>query len=255
MNNLAAVLQVSGRLAEAEVMAERSVRTFDLSLPPDDPALLRPLHTLAAARFEQGKIARARETFKRMESIRTTRPDDRALVNAMAAALLEAQGKWPEAESHYSAAIQALKEAGRGDTADAGALLNGLGDVFIRERRMDAARQALNEALAIFEHAPDADPWDRIKVLYARGALCARQREWREAERDLANALSIADRESRADPMLLRSLLIDYATVLRKNHRPQDARLVERRISALGEAIEDRDVVDVSSLLRPPKVR
>ena len=255
MNNIAALLLVSGRLAQAEVMAERSVHTLDESFPPDDPALMRPLQVLAAIRFQRGKIARAREAFRRMQSIRTTQPEDRALVNAMAAALLEAQGRWPEAESQYVAAIQALKEVGRSDTADTGALLNGIGGLYIKEHRMGEARQVLNEALAIFERAPDADPWDRIKALSTRGALCARQGEWRAAEQDLGNALSIADRESRVEPTVLRSLLVDYAVVLRNNHRRREARSIETRIAALGRAPEDREVVDVSDLLARSKAR
>jgi tetratricopeptide (TPR) repeat protein len=255
MNNMAGLLSVSGRLAEAEVMAERSIRILDEIYPSDDPALLRPLQILAAARFEQGKTARAREAFKRMQLIRIRRPEDRVLVNAMAAALLEIEGRWTESESQYSAAIQSLKSAGRGNTADAGALLNGLGGIYIKEQRMTEARQALDEALAIFERAPDADSWDRIKVLQTRGALRARQREWRKAEEDMANALSIADRESRVEPTVLRSLLIDYAAVLRKNHRRREARSIEMRIAALGRAYEEGGLVDVTDLLARQKAR
>jgi hypothetical protein len=47
--------------------------------------LLRPLEALAAARFEQGKTARAREAFKRMQAIRIPRPEDIALVHGTAA--------------------------------------------------------------------------------------------------------------------------------------------------------------------------
>jgi len=173
----------------------------------------------------------------------------------MAAALLEAQGRWPEAESQYSAAIQALKEAGRGDTADAATLLVGVGGVYTREHRMGEARQALNEALTILDRAPDADPWDRVNLLHTRGALYARRGEWRDAEHDLAQALSIADRESRAEPSVLRPLLIDYATALRKNHRRQEARSVETRIAALGGSPETHEVVDVTDLLARAKVR
>lgn len=255
MNKMAAFLSDAGRLAEAEVMAQRSVHTLDESFPPNDLALLRPLQVLAAIQFQRGKIARAREAFRRMQSIRTTQPEDRALVNAMAAALLAAEGRWPEAEAQYTAAIQALKEAARGDTADGVALLVGMGGLYIREHRMGEARQVLNEALAIFERAPDADPWDRINLLRTSGVLCARQGEWGEAERDLANAVSIADSESRVEPTVLRSLLVDYAVVLRKNHRRREARSIETRIATLRRAPEDRELVDVTDLLARPKAR
>jgi len=35
--------------------------------------------------------------------------------------------------------------------------------------------------------------------------------EWREAEADLGSAISTADRDTRMDPALLKSLLADYA--------------------------------------------
>jgi hypothetical protein len=60
MSNIAALLETSGRLAEAEPMGQRAVHTLEESLPPGHPALARPLHTLAAAQFQQGKITRAR---------------------------------------------------------------------------------------------------------------------------------------------------------------------------------------------------
>jgi tetratricopeptide (TPR) repeat protein len=255
MNNMAALLLVSGRLGEAEVMAERSIRILDEIYPPDDSALLRPLHNLAATRLEQGKIARAKEAFKRMQSIRIRRAEDRVLVNSMAASLLEIEGKWTEAESHYSAAIQFLKSAGRGDTSDAGALWDGLGGLYIKQQRMTEARVALDRALAIFERAPDAESWDRIKVLFTRGSLHARLGQWREAEEDMANALSIADRESRLEPTVLRPLLINYSVVLRKNHRRREARSIETRIAAIGRAPGDGGLVDVSDLIARQKAR
>jgi tetratricopeptide (TPR) repeat protein len=251
MNNIAALLFASGRVAEARAMATRSVHSFEERFPPDDPVLLCPLQILAATQLEQGETARSRETFQKMKAIRTTRPKDRELVNAMAASLLEVEGRWKEAEFQYAAAIQELKDEGRGDTSDAGSLLNGIGGLYVKERRMAEARRALDDALGTFERARDATPWDRIKVLHTRATLCTRQGEWREAEQDLANAVSIADRDPRVEPVGLRPLLIDYAAVLRKNHKRGEARAVEKRAAALGRGTDDRWVVDVTDLLRP----
>jgi tetratricopeptide (TPR) repeat protein len=251
MNNIAALLFASGRVAEAKAMATRSVHNFEERFPPDDPVLLRPLQILAATQFEQGETARSRETFQKMKAIRATRPEDRELVNAMAASLLEAEGRWKEAEFQYAAAIQELKDDGRGDTSDAGSLLNGIGGLYVKERRMAEARRALDDALGTFERARDATPWDRIKVLHTRATLCARQGEWRESEQDLANAVSIADRDPRVEAPGLRSLLIDYAAVLRKNRKRGEARAVEKRAAALEGGTEDRWVVDVTDLRRP----
>ena len=58
MNDLAALLFISGRVNEAEVLAERSVSTLEKVYPPDDPMLLRPLHILAGVHFEHGRLRR-----------------------------------------------------------------------------------------------------------------------------------------------------------------------------------------------------
>jgi tetratricopeptide (TPR) repeat protein len=255
MYNIAALLMVSGRMEEAEAMAERSVRTLEDCLPPGDPGLLRPLQILAATRFEQGKTGKAREAYRKMEAIRTTWPEDRWLVHAMAGPLLVAELKIPEAESEYFAAFQALKELGRGETADAATLLENIGALYVRENRMREACEMLDQAFAVFGRAADTVPWDRGKLLHIRGALYGREGQWKAAGQDLADALAIADQESRVEPAALRSLLDDYATVLRKSHRRRDARSIERRIAALGRAPEDREVVDVTDLLARPKAR
>jgi tetratricopeptide (TPR) repeat protein len=249
MSNIAALLEGSGRLSQAGGMALRAVHALEDSLPPGDPALLRPLRILGAAQFQQGKLAKAREALKRLQSIQITRPEQRALVSSFAAALLETERKWPEAESEYNTAILALDAAGSGHTADAGALLTGLGGIYIQERRFDQALETLNAALAICERAPDADPWDRVKILHLRGVLNANKGEWKEAEQDFACALSISDHESRVEPTALSPLLTDYAAVLRRNHRQREARAVETRLAALEVAQADRHIVDVTELL------
>jgi hypothetical protein len=70
---------------------------------------------------------------------------------------------------------------------------------------------------------------DRTKFLTSRGALHAWQGEWREAEADLGSVISTADRDTRLDPAVLKSLLANYAHTLRKNHRGREARAIEAR--------------------------
>jgi hypothetical protein len=68
LNNLAALMLSSGRLAEAEMFAERSVNILEKSYSPKNAVLLRPLQILSAARFEQGKMGKAREAFQKMQA-------------------------------------------------------------------------------------------------------------------------------------------------------------------------------------------
>lgn len=248
MNDMAALLLISGRLNEAEVLAECSVSTLEKIYPPDDPMLLRPLYTLAGVHFELGETARARQTLKRIQSLRLDRLEDRALVDGMAASMSEAEGNWRESESHYSDAIRALQQAGRGETADAGALLNGIGAVYIKDHRLTEARQALDRALAIFENARDVVPWDRIKLLYTSGVLRTLQQQWQQAQNEFAEALSLADHQPGVESHILLHLLIDYAQVLRRNHQRREARSIQARIAVLRSAQGHSQIVDVADL-------
>jgi tetratricopeptide (TPR) repeat protein len=254
LNNAAVSMSVSGRYADAERLAERAVLILEKTYSPNDLVLLRPLQTLAASRFEQGKTAKARDAFKRVQAIRTQRPEDAALVHGIAATLLHAAGKLAEAETEYLASLRAWEDAGRGEMTDAGAIFNGLGVVYIQEQRLTEARQALDRALDIFRNAKDAAPFDRLKVLHCRGALYARQGAWREAEQDFHDALAIADREPWVDPVALRSLLSDYAYVLRRNHHAPEARSMEARAAGIHlDPSPTIDVVDLLTKVKPDK--
>jgi tetratricopeptide (TPR) repeat protein len=249
LSNMAAFMSVSGQLADAERLADRSVLILERTYAPNDVMLLRPLQLLAAARFEQGKTTRAREAFKRMQAVRIQLPEDGALVHGTAAALLEVEGRRVEAEGEYLAALRAWGEAGRGETADAGAILNNLGSLYIHEQRLDEARRALDRALAIFSRAEDAAPMDRIKLLNVRGVLRTRQGDWTGAEQDLHGALLMVDREPWVNPVALRSLLDNYSRVLRRNHHKREARSIEARAAKIQMDRTTASVVDITDLL------
>jgi hypothetical protein len=135
LHNLAVSNLNSGRLADAE----RALRVLERNHALNDPILLRPLQTLCAAQFEQAKTRRARESFERMRLIHAEQPQDRALVHGMAAAMFQSEGHLKDAEVENLRALDAWQEAGRIHTADAAAVLEGLGSLYIEEQRFEAS--------------------------------------------------------------------------------------------------------------------
>jgi hypothetical protein len=102
--------------------------------------------------------------------------------------------------------------------------------------------------------AKDSVPMDYVKLLEVRGVLHARAGEWRQAEEDLCNALSLSDRQPDGPQGLLRTLLTNCVYVLRKNHNRRVARSIGARIAAL-PADRTATVVDVGALFvakKPP---
>src|SRR5258706_14638969 len=72
---------VSGRIAEAELDAERSIAILDKLVAHDDRVLIRPLHTLVICQLQLGKDARAWQAYRRMRLIRAAQPADQELVH------------------------------------------------------------------------------------------------------------------------------------------------------------------------------
>jgi tetratricopeptide (TPR) repeat protein len=254
LHNMATIAWMSGRFAEGERLALRSVASLERVYPPDHFALLRPLLILASTRVEQGKKSGARDAFNRLKRIPIERPDERAMIHGMTGSLLLSLGQRPDAEVEYRAALADWTEIGRGETAEAGAILTSLGILYMEERRPEDAWQALDRASAIFSHSPDAAPIDRIKLLHVRGTLHARQHEWADAEREFREALSLADRQLATDPVYVFHLLTSLAEALSKNHHRQEARAIKVRASALRPADASTAVMDISDLARHPKL-
>jgi hypothetical protein len=88
-----------------------------------------------------------------------------------------------------------------------------------------------------------------MKVLHCRGVLYTRQGNWREAEQDFHDALSIADQERWVDPVALRLLLTDYAYLLRRNHHGREARSLKARAAAIHLDPASSMTIDVTDLL------
>jgi tetratricopeptide (TPR) repeat protein len=255
LNNLAAIMLFSGRLAEAEIFAERSVNILEKSYSPKDSVLIRPLQILSAARFEQGKTGKAREAFQKMQAIPAERPDYEALVHGLAAALLQAEGRSKEAESEYLATMSAWERAGRANTTESAAVLSQLGSLLIEEHRFAEAQRLLDRALVIFTADKDTVAMDRVKLLNLRAALHARQGQWREAEQELRQGVMIIDRQPQVDPVTVAALLANYAVALRKTHQREEARSVEARARALPAHPVRNALVDVTELFAESNLR
>jgi tetratricopeptide (TPR) repeat protein len=255
LGNVAALLTFYGRIRESEAFAARSLDLLRKNVDPDDPMLLRPLHALAIAGLEQGKLRKAEQAFEQMLQVRAERPGQRVQVHVIGGALRQKQGKWKEAESEYLLAYEEWRQLRKAADGDAAVILGYLGDLYTTEGRFQEASRVLDRALAIVAVAEDAVPMDRMKLLNARAAVHARRGEWPEAQEKLLLAIAIAESAGVSESAVLRAMLNNYAIALRKNHRRRDARAIESRASALPRDPAAGAVIDVGELSKGPRAR
>jgi tetratricopeptide (TPR) repeat protein len=248
LGDLATVLYISGKLHESESFAERAVNELEQIAGLDAHVLMRPLQVLSAVRLEEGKIHRAEEAFQKMQRIRVEEVQDDALIHGMRAALCYVEHRYGISEQEYLAALRAWEKSGRGNSADAAAVLNALGLVYIKEKRFEDASRVLKRSLSIATGTRDAVAVDLIKIYRSLAVLHAQLSEWHCAEEDMKEALSIADSKAQLDPTLISDLLTKYAYVLQKGHRSREARLIKARLAAIRRQLTDESVVDVTEL-------
>ena len=255
LHNMANVIALSGRLDEAEVLAEQSLRILDNLYPSDSPLRFRPLQLLWSIQFQQGKRGKARQTFQKMRSLRLDQPRDRAMLYGAVAAQLQADGEYNEAETEYLKSIAAGEEAGRGDSAEMAVIISGLGTLQLSQDRYLDAGKTLERALAIARSAKDAIPMDVVNILCQLASLHARQGKWRVAEDNMKTAISMADRAARLDPAVRKRMLLNFAYILRKAHRRKEARTIEARAAAINAPGSTNVIVDVSEFLEKARIR
>jgi len=250
--SLAELLFARGEYPDAEAFARRAVDIIENVVPADNPLLLTPLHGLARALIAQGKKTAARSALGRMNAIQSDLPGHRALVHQVTATLSEAEGRRPEAESDYLAALHAWEEAGQGGGMEASDLMHALGLLYLADGRLTDAERFLNRAMEIAHSSRAAMPIDIMKILNTRAIVYMRQQAHRAAEADFREALSMAERDT-ASGGSLECILNNYAQFLRHTGRKREARVLEERSAALSSRPVQDSLVDVAVLRKKGK--
>jgi hypothetical protein len=133
-------------------------------------------------------------------------------------------------------------------TPDAASVLSSLAALYVQEPRLADARPTLDRAQDILQRSEGTVPMDRLKLLAVRAAIHFLESDFQMAEQDARESLAIAEGEPQLSASYRAILLSDYARILRKNHRNQEAHSMETRASALRRDTGIASVIDVSEL-------
>jgi tetratricopeptide (TPR) repeat protein len=222
-NNLGHVYQDLGQVEKALQCYQHSVRLWEKHTGGADPALIQPLNNLATLYAEQGRYAEAEALHERSLEIRIRhygRNHTRVAIGlSNMAELLNRRGNSRRAEQLLREAL-AIWEAHPGaEPLAEGAALNNLA-ISTKDRR-EAEELLLRANQLLASAAPGGV--ERIRTLTNLGLLYARAGRLNQAEPALRQALEIAEWVWGPDHPELGGMLQDYARVLKRLGRNDEA--------------------------------
>ena len=142
-------------------------------------------------------------------------------------------GEVKRAERFLSLALDKAEQLGPGER---GISMNGLGEVYRRQGRLDEAEPLLLRALELKEQALGPDHPDLAPTLTNLGLVYAATGRVPEAALLFERALAIQEKKVGGAHPALRRTLIALADVYRRAGREEDARAVEDRVRDLRPA-------------------
>jgi tetratricopeptide (TPR) repeat protein len=251
--NLAALLQVTNRMAEAEPLMRRALAIDEACCGNDHPKMAIDLNNLAHLLQATNRLSEAEPLMARVVEIfeisyGKDHPKVATALNNLAQ-LLQATNRLPEAEPLMRRAL-AIDEASYGDDHPNVAIrLNNLAQLLQATNRLEEAEPLMRRAVAIDEASFGNDHPDVAIDL-----------------NNLAQLLQVTNRLSEAEPLMRRALAIDEASygndhpnvardlnnlagLLKATNRLAEAEPLMHRVLAIGEASYGKDHPNVATAL------
>lgn len=251
-HRLGAVYRELGRAPEAEKWYQRSLSAWKAS----EPGLPKPLISLAALYLEMGlhgKAERLVDPWLRNSGLELdANPASVRLLHNLAA-IQHRQRNYSRADVLYRHALTAAEKTFGPKDREVALLLNNLGLLLVDAGRREEAGDCLERALAIWQAALSPDHPDVARALTNLAAFYCSKRAYAKAEPLFQSALSIAESSLGTGNRLVAIILFEYAALLRKTKRKNEAKVLETRAQTIrqshtGDTLE-RHTVDFRDLL------
>jgi serine/threonine protein kinase/Tfp pilus assembly protein PilF len=235
LENLAILCHVMGRIDEAEALYSEALPMMEKAFGPDNPELVSVLDSLTLIYLEQGKYPEAKKHAIRALNIMTENfgpghpRTARSLSNL--GYFYFYTGEFKESEKQYKGAIAILeKEVGPYDFEIAENLKH-LGELYFETGRYEEAEQHLVRGLEICEKAEIPDLELKTGILSNLGHLYFRGlKRYEEAEPYFKKAMKIIDEDLDIYYSGFEITVKEYADLLRKLGREDEAANLEKRI-------------------------
>ncbi len=232
LNNLAGLYSLQGRYAEAEPLFKRALDIYEKVLGKEHPFTANSLNNLAGLYYSQGRYAEAEPLFKRALEINETtlgkqHPKTAISLNNLAD-IYTSQGRYAEAEPLFKRVIEIFQKTLGEEHPDTATSLNNLSRIYYLQGRYAEAEPLVRHALAIREKVLGKHP-DTANSLNNVAKLCYSLGRYSEAEPLYQRSLIMFEETLGKEHPILVATLENYAALLRKMNRADEAAKLEAR--------------------------
>lgn len=233
LNNLAKVYHNMGRYEQAEVLMERALATYEQILGPNHPDVSASLNGLGIIYTSQGQYEQAEPLFQRAIAIREqvlglTHHYVAISLNSLAS-LYYRQGKYEQAEALIRRALAIYKPTVGPNHHLIAACLTNLGKLYQAQGKYEQAEPLYQRVLTMDEQLVGPDNPEVANALSDLALFYVSQHKYEQAEPLFRRALLIREHCPWLKPAVLTSTLKNYADLLRRMGRAEEAVLLEER--------------------------
>lgn len=253
LNNLAGIHADTENYREAERLYLRSLRISGQLAPANPPSRLSIQQNLLVLYLQAGWLGKAERLAGQVHGEFTQAdPKQRLQFLDCLGSLSRARKRFDEAEGYYREAL-ALAQA-TGETGVSGFLLNSLGLVHAGRRKMKAAANAFEQAVASHEAAHGKQHPVLITSLTNLASAYLASHRLREAQSTVERAGALLELTPNASQLLLYRLLLLESKALGRLHRKAEARQARQRADDIrqrsGSRFPDGFTVEIDDLRR-----
>jgi serine/threonine protein kinase/Tfp pilus assembly protein PilF len=235
VNSLASVYYVQGRYEEAEPLYNRALEIREKTLGPEHPDVALGLINVATVQFFQGRLEEAETGYRRALAIQekvlgSNHPEVADLLGRIGG-LVAYLGRPQEAEQLYRRAIAILDTDDFADSPQLATALTTLASHLDDTGSYAEARDLVRRALDIQERVLEADDPTLAESCFGLAHVYFRHYDrLDEADPLYGRALAIWEKTLLPDDPLMLMILTDYAELLRRLEREDEALALEARI-------------------------
>jgi serine/threonine protein kinase/tetratricopeptide (TPR) repeat protein len=235
LTSLASVQYLQGRFDEAEDLYRRALEIREKTLGPDHPDVALALINIGLIQQIGGHLDEAEAAYRRALAIqeKSLGPDHPEVADSLEriALICVYQGRPEEAERLYRRAVEVLETGGFTDSPQIVVALVQLASHLDDTGRYAEAGDLIRRAYDIGERTLDADDPTFAEACFGLAHVNYRHLDRLEEAGPLyARAIATWEKTMVADDPILVMALTDYAELLRRLNREDDARVIEARI-------------------------